>query len=142
MLALAIVSDKTFERARSLELPVTAIDEVTYRLPSATREEREHIVTLDDGDFPQSFSCTCDAYAFRAPCWAVAAALLEHVRLAQCVAACQGVDRALVSEATGLVWHTVSQVLGERIFTVQVPEGFSKIFVVKYERAVAARRAA
>ena len=67
--------------------PPASVNTITCAQPDTCqkcwrREKHEHIVRLD-GDFPQSFSGTCEAYAFRSPCWAVAAALLEHVHLAK-----------------------------------------------------------
>jgi hypothetical protein len=64
-----------FMKARTLMLPVIIINAHTFRMPSATGGAREHTVEFDSSESPTACSCTCEAYAMRTACWAMARAL-------------------------------------------------------------------
>lgn len=77
MIPTSLINDNHFLRSRELDLPVYAIDERTFAMPSATRPElkEHHVVKFDSASNPHFFSCACEAYSQGMACWAAARAL-------------------------------------------------------------------
>src|SRR5436305_11041459 len=82
MRSISAVGGSQFAKARMLKSPVAVIDPSTFRIPSSSRDERDHKVQLDDPENPAAVSCTCEAGEMGKPCWAMARALdaLEVMR--------------------------------------------------------------
>lgn len=80
-----------------------------------------------------SVSCGCPAHGrcYHTP----------HVERAHALATLSDGDRVLVSEVRGPAWHTAIGANATKVFTVEVPTGFSHVFVVRVERARKARAA-
>jgi len=73
-----------------------------------------------------TITCGCRA---RAACYH-----MPYVRRADDLANLSDGDAVLVCEAGGEVWHTVIGADASRVFTLEVPTGFSHVFVVRCER--------
>jgi hypothetical protein len=76
----------------------------------------------------QDGTITCDCKA-RGSCYHLA-----YVKRAHDLANLSDGDAVLVREAGGLAWHTAIGADASRIYTLEVPAGFSHVFVVRCER--------
>lgn len=81
--------------------------------------------------------CSCPS---RGACYHLAAIATAHTL--NLIRNASDSDRVLVSEISGLKWHTVVGVKGDFIFTLEVPSGFRLAFVVGHERDLAQERRA
>lgn len=73
-ISITSLGGKQFLKARTLQLPVI-FDGESFRLPSATGGEGEHVVRFDSLEEPLVYSCTCRAGRTGTPCWAAARSL-------------------------------------------------------------------
>lgn len=71
MILINNISGKQFLNARTAKAPVIIIDSLTFRIPPASRDEREHKIQLDDQERPTACSCTCERGLTGQPCWAM-----------------------------------------------------------------------
>ena len=71
MIPIDRISGKQFLNARTSKAPVIVIDSLTFRIPPASRDEREHKIQLDDQERPAACSCTCEKGLRGEPCWAM-----------------------------------------------------------------------
>lgn len=71
MIPAGEILSKQLLTARTSKAPVVVIDGLTFRVPPATRGEREHKVQLDDQERPAACSCTCEKGLGGEPCWAM-----------------------------------------------------------------------
>lgn len=69
------ITGKRLLNARTAKAPVIVIDSLTFRIPPASRDEREHKLQLDDQERPAACSCTCEKGMRGEPCWAMARVL-------------------------------------------------------------------
>lgn len=75
MISIQSIGGNQYEKARRLMSPVAVTDACTFRIPSSSRDERDHKVQFDDPELPGACSCTCEAGERGRPCWAMARAL-------------------------------------------------------------------
>lgn len=75
MIPIQNITGKQLLNARTAKAPVVVVDALTFRIPPAGRDEREHKVQLDDQERPTACSCTCGQGLSGKPCWAIARVL-------------------------------------------------------------------
>lgn len=59
---------------------------------------------------------------------------MPYIHLAHDLANLSDGDDVLVCEASGPVWHTAIGADASKVYTLEVPTGFSQVFVIRCER--------
>src|SRR2546423_15290176 len=124
----AKILEKATNRARSLRPRVSQTGHGAYTVTC----DKVHPHTVRFYELGNKIFAECDATLCpsRVPCYHIASAFPYYQ-----IERLQPGDRVLVNEAYGQAWHSFIALDGKSVFTFEVPEGFSLVFVVGCEGA-------
>ncbi|MGB9181118.1 MAG: hypothetical protein WCB68_17935 [Pyrinomonadaceae bacterium] len=127
MIPVVEIPDNAFLKADQVKPPVTRHDETTYEV--LCRKKHRHFCYFEWLDDLQLLvGCNPRTCPSRVGCYHRAAAYIhfefDHLETGR---------QVLVSEASGLRWHTFLRRDARHIYTRELPDGFPSIFVVDFE---------
>lgn len=129
------IPGNAFEKARALRPPVKRLDDFTYEVTCL--EKHRHTVRVELIDGTLHLGCEPSLCPATRGCYHRAATLFEYE-----LDHLQAGMRLLVSELRGERWHTFVRYEAYRVVTREVPEGFSRTFVLDIDPIVTSERRA